>query len=142
MRKLILFCAGAFSLCGACLLFASFLTIGINDGEWRNLSEKGTFSQPEAVIWERWRLNEDSIQPFPGTEAANRHQSFLVVRDGVAKGWLFSFTIWEGRVEGDERPQAAIGYGWGAHYSIQPAVYSLVIAFLFLVWGFHLRKAE
>ena len=142
-RNLFLICGGLFTLIGVLLLAASFLAIGINDGEWGRISKKGVFSGASELVWSPWQANpnEDSIEPFEGFRT-KRVQVLPEVRSGYAKGLLFDFKVYEGRtIPGDATSTVpAIGPGWGAHYHGEWAVGSLAVASIFFVLAFQTRK--
>jgi hypothetical protein len=141
-RNVLLTFAGIFTVLGAALLAASFLVVGINDGEWRNISQTGEFSRPNELVWTPWLPNEDSVQPFPGRRLDGRTVGLAEVRRGDAKGLLFDFTVYEGRaILGDVASTVpAIGPGWGAHYHSGWAVGSIGVAAICLLLAFKDRK--
>jgi hypothetical protein len=134
-------CAGGSVFVAALLLAASLLTIGIDDGERRNISRTGSVSRPSAIRWESWRANEGFIRPFPGFGREKPQAIFLEARGGIASGWLFDFTVYELRsIPGDVNSIVpAIGPGWGAHYHSWLAVVALIVAATFMVLAFQQR---
>jgi hypothetical protein len=108
------------------LLAASLLTIGINDGEWRNLSERGFFSVPEALVWTPWQPNDGSVTPFTHFRPEEPKPPIAEFRGGRARGILFDFTVYEGRASrGAEANFPALGPAWGASYHYVWAVVAL-----------------
>jgi hypothetical protein len=109
---------GGFLLAGCLLLPVSLLTIGINDGEWSHLSKTGSFSRPDLLTWESWQPNNGSITPFRGYQPDRPKPAIPEFRRGRARGFLFDFTVYEGRAGTRDGSVVipAIGPGWGASY--------------------------
>jgi len=140
-RKVFLACAGGFGVATVLLVAACFLTIGIDDGEWRNISQTGSFSRPAALVWTPWAATDHTLRPFPGFHPGKAQPAFSEVRRGNASSLLFDFTVYEGRsIPGDSSSAVpAIGPDWGAHYHPGWAVGAMALAAIFLVAAFYVR---
>jgi hypothetical protein len=143
-KKVLLACGCGFLLAGVLLIAAAFLTIGINDGERRSISQTGSFSKPGELVWTQWAGNDGSIKPFPGfhSKTAQPESGPSEVRRGEASGVLFDFTVYEMRtVAGDpDSALPAIGPDWGSYYHAVWAFAALAAAVIFFILAFYLRE--
>jgi hypothetical protein len=119
---------------GCVLLFFGLLGQGIDDGEWRNISETGMPSGPERFSWSAWRPNDGSVYPFSYFQREPRPETLPEFRVGHAKGFLFDFIFYQGRFphEGTVREFPAIGPDSGARYHWVWAFFVLVLGGCFL----------
>lgn len=114
-RKLLLCGGGLFIVLGFVLLVGALLKTGANDAEWRSISRTGLPSKATDFSWTEWRPNDGSVKPFPD---GNRSQTVpSEFRIGHARGILFNFTVYEGRVDSD-RIIPALGPVWGASIAV------------------------
>jgi hypothetical protein len=119
MLRIALLSSGiALLVVGCLLLFLGLAGQGINDGEWRNISETGLPSRPDQFSWSAWRPNDGSVYPFSSFQPEQRPDALPEFRVGHATGFLFDFIFYQGRFQRDGVTQEfpAIGPGWGASY--------------------------
>jgi hypothetical protein len=143
MRRLTLIILGAgFLLAGFILLAASVLKTGINDGEWTVISKTGSFSKPSELIWSPWQANDGSITSFRHFHPKEEPRVITEFRSGRVSGFLFDFTVYEGRlVPGDKTSTVpTIGPGWGASYRSVPAKSALAVGMIFFISSCFTRR--
>ena len=120
---------------GCLLLFFGLAAQGINDGEWRNISETGLPSLADQFSWSAWRPNDGAVYPFSTFQPERRPEALPEFRIGHAKGFLFDFIFYQGRFirDGLTHEFPAIGPGWGAryHWGWSCLAFALGLCFLF-----------
>jgi hypothetical protein len=119
MLRIVLLSVGIGLLIAGCvLLFFGLAAQGINDGEWRNITETGLPSAPDQFTWSSWQPNDGSVYLFSSYQPEQRPDGLPEFRIGHAKGFLFDFIFYQGRFtrDGITHQFPAIGPGWGARY--------------------------
>src|SRR4051812_40957197 len=98
MLRIVLLSFGiALLIAGGLLLFFRLSAQGINDGEWRNITETGLPSVPDQLTWSSWQPNNGTVYPFSTYQPEQRPDSLPEFRIGHAKGFLFDFIFYQGR---------------------------------------------
>jgi len=145
MLRVALFTSGiALFATGCLLLFFTLAGPGINDAEWRTISETGLPSLPERFSWSGWQRNDGAVYPFSSFQPEQRPDRLPEFRVGRAKGFLFDFVFYEGRYsnEGAIREFPAIGPGWGTHYHWIWACLAFALGGCFLVTARVAKRAS
>jgi hypothetical protein len=118
LRTMLLSFGIALFVAGCLLSVLGLATHGINNGEWRTISQTGLPSRPELFTWSAWRPNNRSVYPFRSFQPFQQPETLPEYRVGRGKGCFFDFVFYQGRFarDGVSHEFPAIGPGWGAAY--------------------------
>ncbi|QIF00813.1 hypothetical protein [Roseimicrobium sp. ORNL1] len=131
-------------LLGLLFLAGPIVYQGINDGEWGRISHTGRFSAHEELQWTDWQENDGSITPFSGFQPEVEKPKFAQFRRGDVHGFLFNFTVYEGRGVNSESNATfpALGPHWGASYNSIWAIPAIALGIAGIFASRYVRPAH
>jgi hypothetical protein len=131
-------------LLGLLLLAGPIVYLGINDGEWGRISRTGFFSAHEELQWTDWQPNDGSVTPFTGFQPEVEKPEIAQFRRGDVHGFLFNFTVYEGRGanSGNNAIFPALGPHWGASYNSVWAIPAITLGIALLFVSRYVRPAH